>query len=152
MHQNEALVRISNMGLEVERVLHSIPQEDLPVGLFSAVLLAILQERKRTARIKFGIPAFIAAVSLISSVAAAQYALAAFSQSTFINYVSLAFTDTGAIASYWQDFSLSLIESVPVAALAVLLAFVFVLIYSARITMRNSALASYLFSRKALVA
>ena len=40
-----------------------------------------------------------------------------FALSGFFEYVSLAFSDSGAVALYWKEYLLSLADSVPIASL-----------------------------------
>lgn len=152
MHQKSDGIRISSMGEDIENVLRHIRQEDPSVGLFNAILLRIAQERVRAARIKFGIPAFVAAVSLIGSVSAAQYAISAFSQSAFMEYLSLASSDSVVVMAHWQEFLLSLAESIPFMGTTVALGLLFALLYSVRLMLRNITLASALISNKIISA
>ena len=52
--------------------------------------------------------------------------------SGFLNYFSLLFTDGGAMATYWREFSLSLAESLPVFQLALIILSLLVLFVSIR--------------------
>jgi len=61
----------------------------------------------------------------------------------FFNYFSLAFSDSGAIATYWKEYTLSLADSLPVVSLALSFFLLFILFISIRNT-------SYQFKNKLL--
>jgi hypothetical protein len=63
----------------------------------------------------------------------------------FFNYFSLVFSDSGVIATYWKEYTLSLADSLPVASLALSFFLLFVLFISIR-------RASYQFKNKLLIA
>ncbi len=48
----------------------------------------------------------------------------------FFEYLSLAFSDSGVIAKYWKEYTLSLADSLPVASLVITLFLLFVLFIS----------------------
>lgn len=50
----------------------------------------------------------------------------------FFNYFSLAFSDSGAIATYWKEYTLSLADSLPVVSLALSFFLLFILFISIR--------------------
>ncbi|HLP86530.1 MAG TPA: hypothetical protein VK153_01480 [Candidatus Paceibacterota bacterium] len=64
-------------------------------------------------------------------------------QMGFFEYLSLAFSDSGIIASYWQQYTLTLVDSLPIATLGVSLFLLFILFISIR-------RASYQFKNKFL--
>ncbi len=61
----------------------------------------------------------------------------------FFEYLSLAFSDSGIIAKYWKEYTLSLVDSLPVATLAISLFLLFILFISVK-------RASYQFKTKLL--
>ena len=50
----------------------------------------------------------------------------------FYEYLSLAFSDGGVIANYWKEYTLSLVDSLPVASLGLSFFLLFVLFISIR--------------------
>jgi len=48
----------------------------------------------------------------------------------FFKYFSLAFSDSGIIATYWREYTLSLVDSLPVISIIISLFLVFVLLLS----------------------
>ncbi len=148
MHQKALRLRNSYMGEDIGSALRHIRRADPPAGLLNTVLLRITREKTRAARIQFGIPASLAAVSLISSVPAARYAFDTFAQSSFAGYFSLMFSDGAAMALRSQDLILSLIESLPFSAVVVAPATLLILLFSTRLAFRNMHLAGWILPRR----
>jgi len=71
-------------------------------------------------------------LSLSGSVFSIKSLIAEFSKLGFYDYLSLAFSDSGVIATYWKEYTLSLVDSLPIASLAVLFFLLFVLFISIR--------------------
>jgi hypothetical protein len=88
-------------------------------------------ERRRAAsRLGFGVVATLAScAALVPTVGLFWREL---SNSAFISYLTLAWTDSGAVFSAWREFSLLLMESLPVLSLALVLASILALIGSLR--------------------
>jgi len=63
----------------------------------------------------------------------------------FYDYLSLAFSDSGVIATYWKEYTLSLVDSLPIASLVLSFFLLFVLFISIRRV-------SYQFKNKLLIA
>ena len=63
----------------------------------------------------------------------------------FFNYFSLAFSDSGIVAKYWKEYTLSLVDSLPIMSLIFSLFLIFILFISIR-------RAFYQFKSKLLVA
>ena len=59
----------------------------------------------------------------------------------FFNYLSLAFSDSGVIATYWKEYTLSLADSLPLASLVLSFSLLFIMFFSVR-------KASYQFKNK----
>lgn len=87
----------------------------------------------------------ISVLSLFGSVISIKELVTEFSQLGFYNYLSLAFSDSGIIAMYWKEYTLSLVDSLPVASLMISFFLLFVLFVSIRRV-------SYQFKNKLLVA
>lgn len=140
------------MERRIADIVREFRQADPPGGLLLATLRSLERERVMRARIRFGIPALIAAASLVSSVAAAASALSAFSASAFAQYASLAFSDGALALAYWQDLALSLVESTPFVPLILVVGALFAFLLAIRTMATNAPLARSLFSARALSA
>lgn len=57
--------------------------------------------------------------------------------SGFWNYLSLLSTDTGAVAMYWREFSLSLVDALPLFQLTLIFALLLVMFASFRFALKD---------------
>jgi len=103
-----------------EKVLHSIKKEEL-----------------KRARIYLIVSISTTGASLAGIVLSIQYLVQAFYQSNFGSYLSLLFSDTDVVHSYWQELSLSLVETLPLLQIIFLLLTFAVLLVSLRVFMNN---------------
>jgi len=85
------------------------------LAIFSLVLMA-------------SVAAFIPTLKMVQS---------ELSESGFLQFLSLAFSDFGIIAIYWQNFVMSLLETIPAMSFAILLVIIFVFLYSLKFLVRN---------------
>jgi hypothetical protein len=60
--------------------------------------------------------------SMLGFIPVSKMLLADFSQSGFFNFFSLIFSDFSSVATYWQSFSMILLESLPALSLVLFLA------------------------------
>jgi len=109
-----------------------------PIGLFEKIINRI-QREKRLFTIRQRI--FIFSAGLLGSLTAFlpvyQIVKAEFIQSGFFQFFSLIFSDFSVVIVYWQSFTLTLIESLPVMSLLAFLVVLFVLFESAKHLTRN---------------
>jgi len=92
-----------------------------PQGLYRVIHTRIAALERRAARVRliaFGAVALTCALVLVPVM---QYTLQQFAASGFDEYLSLLFADNGVALSYWREFGLSLVESLPSLALLLLL-------------------------------
>jgi hypothetical protein len=101
-----------------------------PEGLYEKILKRIQFESRRLAKIKFVLFGSSAIISLAGVFFSFQYILQEMSQSGFYNYLSLVFSDTGVVTTYWKEFSLLLAESAPVMGIIFFLGAVLALLGS----------------------
>ena len=88
-----------------------------PEGLFEAILARIDAARRRHAQTYLALRAGLALLSLVVLVPALQYAASQFAASGFFSYLSLAFSDSATMTTYWRELGLSLLDSLPSIAL-----------------------------------
>lgn len=69
-------------------------------------------------------------LSLSGSVFSINSLIVGLKQLGFFNYLSLIFSDGGLIATYWKEYTLSLVDSMPIASLIISLFFLFILFIS----------------------
>jgi len=87
----------------------------------------------------------VSILSLSGSVFSIKTLIEQSSRFGFYDYLSLAFSDSGVIATYWKEYILTLANSLPVVSAIFSFALLFVLFVSIR-------RASFLFKNKLLVA
>lgn len=92
-----------------------------PRGICERILVRIASIQRRIARIKFGALVLVIATTGAVAVPVFQYASEELSQSRFMQYLSLVFSDGGTLLSAWQEFALSLGESLPALGIAAVL-------------------------------
>jgi hypothetical protein len=94
--------------------------------LFSKIIAGINREQ-RTLRLKklkihlWTAAGFLAGTLVLFAVAL-ETSLKAFAQTPTSNFISLMFTDFGVVVSNWQDYGFSVLETLPLGAMAFLLA------------------------------
>ncbi|HEY5383157.1 MAG TPA: hypothetical protein VIJ88_01215 [Candidatus Paceibacterota bacterium] len=110
-------------------------------GLYQAVLERIAYAKRRSARVRAGFFSALAICSGAALVPAMQYAAGQFYASGFYDYLTLIFSDRSLVLTYWQQFSLSLVESLPSLALLLLLPIIFLLAYSMRRVVQTGRMA-----------
>lgn len=110
----------------------------LPSGLDRAVLARIEKEQIKRAKTSLFIFGVADILSLTSLVALSVYFVGLLSQSGFIGYLSLIFSDSQSLTTLWQTLGLSLIESLPVISLVALLTVTIVFVLSLAKTIVNA--------------
>jgi len=120
---NKNLSKISEYSFDTE----------LPTGLFDKVMSRIERERKILA-VKKRLAYFSILFMATSAITLPLWVnlFTELTQSGFIQYLLLPFYDLRAVAASWQDFSLSLLETLPTIILTCSLTGLFVLLFSLR--------------------
>jgi hypothetical protein len=112
-----------------------------PEFLYRAVLLRISALERRTARMHTALFSVLSIVFLVASVPALQYAGQQFYASGFYDYLALLFSDSSLVLTYWREFGLSLMESLPSLALLLLIPIVAMLLWSLKRTAQTARIA-----------
>lgn len=102
-----------------------------PEGRLSGDIWAVI-ELKRTQIIKWKKFSYLSLsiLSLFGSVLSVKSLIIQSTQLGFFEYLSLAFSDSGIIAKYWKEYTLSLVDSLPIVSLAISLFLLFILFIS----------------------
>ncbi len=111
---------------------------ELPEGILERIMARIKAEQrlltvKRRLTI-FSIGLFGSAAAFIPVFKMAQLEI---SNSGFLQFFSLLFSDFGTVAAYWQSFTMLLLESLPAMSLAIFLAVIFIFFESLRFLARD---------------
>ncbi|MDE1924632.1 MAG: hypothetical protein KGH79_00405 [Patescibacteria group bacterium] len=112
-----------------------------PRGLYEAILARIEEAKRTQARVRSGIFGIVAVLSGAALVPAVQYALAQFYASGFYDYASLLLSDRSLALTYWREFSLTLLESLPALALLFVIPLVVALVWSLSRTIKTARVA-----------
>lgn len=92
----------------------------------------ILLVRKRLA-----ILFFIMTGSIVALIPALLTVRNNFMESGFLDFISLLFSDTNMVATYWKNFALALLESLPTVSVIVFLGTVLIFLYSLKFVIRD---------------
>lgn len=114
------------MQNDIARLLRALPAAIPPQDMTIRIQVAIL-EQARLQGVKLRLSAFASGfVALLATVVSFwSVFMVELSSSSFTSYLRLIWTDTDAALANWQDVSLSLLESLPVANLMVWLLLAF---------------------------
>ena len=134
------------MSQNIRKFFELARRGDLPVALTGLVLARIEQEKKRRARRELMIFGLADIFSFSGLVASCFYLANLLAGSGFYNYLSLLWSDGGAVAPYSSELFLSLVDSLPWLGLTIFLAVVLVLILSLAKTLANLKLTNYQFN------
>ncbi|MBI5220966.1 MAG: hypothetical protein HY978_04010 [Candidatus Liptonbacteria bacterium] len=103
-----------------------------PADLAARISSRIYRVSARSARLRAVVSGAVSLAALGASVTTGQWLYAGFLHSGFAQFGSLIFSDLGVLATYWQDFILSLTESFPVLRFTAVLGSTFVFLWSLR--------------------
>lgn len=125
------------MQSNYKKLFSNLNQAEPPHQLYLNIISRIELETARTARTRFILFSAVTLAALIAVIPAFQYALQEFTRSGFSQYLSLIFSDGGTMLAYWQEFTLTLAESLPIFGPALFLSVIFILLGSLKLTMEN---------------
>lgn len=108
-----------------------------PESLYSAVILRLYLEKKKSAKNRLFYTYFAISASLVAFVLALVRLSESLSSSGFYKYFSLIFSDGSALAFYWKEFALSLVESFSLPEFIILLSASLVTLVFVRMIMKN---------------
>lgn len=110
-------------------------------GLSAKILLSIEREKQRIARIRLSVFSLLSLGSSFALVFIMPYAQEGFSHSGFTDYFSLLFSDTGTVLTFWKEFALSIVESLPFLEITALALFAFIFLCSLSLAAKNMRIA-----------
>lgn len=100
-----------------------------PKYLFSKVMNRIHDTQRKSAKRKLVFYIILDFLSFLSLIPAFFWIQTDTVKSGFYTFISLIISDWDTIASYWQDFSLSIVESFPFVSATVFLILLFLLLF-----------------------
>ena len=93
-----------------------------PIGLFEKIINRIHKEERVLVLRRVVLFSTTLLISLVAFFPAFSMLMADFSHSGFLNFFSLAFSDSSTVMKYWQSFTMTLLEAIPALSLALFLA------------------------------
>ena len=108
-----------------------------PQGLYAAVMARVELAKRRAAQMRAGLFGIIALASSAVLVPALAYMSNQLYASGFYDYLSLLSSEHSLVLTYWREFGLSLIESLPSLALLLVLPTVVALVWSLARLIKN---------------
>lgn len=127
MRPNSPLTRINNMTQNLQKIFKKLKNIEPSRGLEGKILKAVSIENSRKVARKL----MLARAGIAVSFGVLAYTLFVFGRalldSDFWNILKLTLSDTGTIAGHFGDFSISLLETLPVLEIFAMMTPVFVL-------------------------
>lgn len=129
---------IRSMNKDFEKLFFYLEPPEPPQGLLNKILKRIKREKqlagikRRIAIFSFGVLG--SAIAFVPVFAAVQAGMA---HSGFVDFSSLIFSDFSTVIKLWNQFALSLLESLPVMSMAILLAVIFIFLASLKYLVKN---------------
>jgi hypothetical protein len=109
------------MSNNLEKAFKGLGDLKSPDLLGSKILLKIDRERVKRLNRQVLITRIVGSLSFVSFFPIFINLVSQMQNSGFWNYLSLLFTDTSIVMTYWKQFSMSLIEATPVFPLTLIL-------------------------------
>lgn len=123
-----------------EKISQLLRQGELiaPVDLAEKIVIRIRKKERLNALVKTASFGVLTVLAIVLSVFTWRAQSSVIINSEAIKLLSLAFSDTAIILSYWKEYSLSLLESIPFVSVAFLAACLWIVFASAHIAIKNS--------------
>jgi hypothetical protein len=108
------------MRKDYEKLFSHLELPEPPAGLFDRIILAIKreQELQQTKRLLFGF-LFLLVASFIATPFSWSILINQIESSGISYFISTALSDFGTFIALWQDFSLAILESLPITGMIV---------------------------------
>ena len=110
---------------------------DPPTGLLEKILKRIHKEERLLLLRKIIIFSVTLIGSFLAILPAFKMLFSDLGRSGFTNFFSLIFSDFSTVSTYWQSFSMVLLETLPVASLALFLFILLIFLQSAKSLTKN---------------
>ncbi len=108
----------------IKQALISAPEALPPASLLGQVLFAIEKKQRLYNAITFWVYAAAAACSLLGCIIVLRLEWSTILHSEATQLLSLLFSDFNVMSAYWREYSLSLLESIPIVSIIFVCAFI----------------------------
>lgn len=121
-----------------EKLFTHLVLTEPPEDLLNKIMKRIRQEqRPRALKWRFGFFVAMLFGSVIAAIPTFQSAQSALIASGFARFLSLLFSDTGAVMMYWDSFMVAIIESIPVISITIFLVVILAFLKSLKYITQN---------------
>jgi len=129
------------MKQDFEKLFSHLKPAEPPAGLFDRIILAIKreQELQHTKRLLFGFLSLLL-ISLIATPISGAMFVNQIESSGISYFISAAISDLGTFFTFWQDFSLAILESLPVVGMMTFLLSLAVSVFTFRLFLHRKRL------------
>jgi len=93
-----------------------------PIGLYEKIIKCIHREQRNLVLRRIALFSTTLIASMFGFFPASNMLLTDLNQSGFLHFLSLTFSDFSTVTTYWQSFTMILLESLPALSLAFFLA------------------------------
>ncbi len=128
MHLFVVLVYMA-INIEYEKLFSHLEPMAPPEDLFGNIKLRIRHEERIMAIRKTAVLSMVAILSIGAFVPFLNSTAVAVARSGLLQFVLLLFSDSEVVISIWQDYVLTILESLPITEIAVLLGTTLFLVY-----------------------
>ena len=102
------------MSRSIRHLFTNITKNEPPDGLYEAILISVRKAEQKKARIRFTSFSVLCTVSISAFGTALHATASSLSQSGFLEYFSLIFTDGQSVLfSYGRDYLMTLVDTIP---------------------------------------
>jgi hypothetical protein len=124
-----------HMEKELKRAFYKAKYEenDLAKNVWQKIII----RNKRIARLKLWAFSFVGLASLAGFIPTLKELSSDLAQSGVYEYLSLAFSNSSSILSYWKELAFSIAESLPIVSIILSLSFVFVFFLSLKYVVKQ---------------
>lgn len=129
------------MEKDYTKLFQTLKPVTVPTGLSRVINARIEREQRRGARVRIAVFAPLALLSGVAVIFSFQYLVQELSRSGISEYFSVLLSDGGVALAYWKEFSLSVVEQLPVLGGALFLGAVLALLSSLKSIIQNTQIA-----------
>jgi|GEM_PF-617915 hypothetical protein len=130
-----------DMRKDYEKLFTNLDPKKPPRGLFDRIILAIKQEQelRHTKRLLFGFLSLLL-ISLVVTPISGVMLVSQIENSGISYFISTAISDLGTFFVLWQDFSLAIVESLPIGGIMAFLLSLAVSVFTLRLFLHKKRL------------
>jgi hypothetical protein len=137
------------MGKDNKKFFNRLQNLEPPPELFNRIILAIKreQELEKTKRLLFGF-LFLFVVSLVATPLSWRMLVSQAKNSGILYFISTAVYDFGTFLNFWKDFSLAILESLPIVEIIFFATNLIIFLFTIRFFLsREKLLLAYLIQK-----